>query len=171
MSELVVGVELFTSLLPLGTLALAMSFSVKQRIWIKNKDNNECQLPGFKDITCDPKHLEVDHIICQRYGREVLGMTEPEIDQPLNALTICRNHHRGHPDSKHPDAHKAWWNYRDNNKGFEQVFDERNEALENNEEYWNADYDAIESEIALQNTVAYQSKHPNHKFPGKSGRH
>lgn len=152
----------------LGILGV-VGFTQKQREWIKERDGNTCQLCGHaihKGIACDPTHLEVDHVIPKRFASDELGMDEEEINSPLNALTICRNIHRGHPKSKHPDAHKAWWDYSQGDKdAFAKVFAKRDEQVEENEGYHNEEFDAPESEIALHNTVVYQAKHPDRKFP------
>ena len=159
--------EILTVALPiLGLLGLSLlAFTDKQRRWIRKRDNDACQLPGFKGIACDPKHLEVDHIIPQRYGRETLGMEEAELDQPLNALTLCRNHHRGHPKSKHPDAHQALYDYQRDHDSFKKMFKVRDDQLEQNQEYWNGDYDAAESALALRNTRVFTQAHPEEPFP------
>ncbi len=143
----------------------AMALSKRQRDWVLRRDNKKCQIPGFHGITCDPKHLEVDHIIPQRWAKEVYGMTEQEIDTPINTLTTCRNHHRGHPQSKHPDSHQAWWNYRENTNGFNDIFVDREQQCDMKNPYWDESFDPIESEIALKNTIAYQRKHPEDPFP------
>ncbi len=145
--------------------AALMAISKTQREWVLRRDNKKCQVRGFHGITCDPKHPEADHIIPQRWGKEVYGMTEEEFDTPLNLLTLCRNHHRGHPKSKHPDAREAWWNYRENKNGFDTIFVDREKQCDASSPYWDTSFDPIESEIALQNTIVYQREHPEDPFP------
>lgn len=163
--QLRIGLEIAAGIVSLSVLG----FTLGQRRYIRERDGNTCQLCGHplhEGIACDTTHLEVDHIIPQRFARDDLGMSEEEINSPLNGLTICRNIHRGHPDSKHPDAHKAWWDYSNGVKdAFQKVFKKRDEEVEDGENYWNGEFDAPESEIAVQNTVVYQRNHPDRKFP------
>lgn len=144
---------------------IGMAFSEAQKRWLKERDRNTCQLRGFKGIACDNKHLEADHVIPQRFAKVVLGMPDEEVDSALNGLILCRNHHRGHPDSKHPDAHKAWYEYQGHTDGFIEMFAERDAKLERGEVYWNQDYDEAESAIALRNTRRFTRNFTVNDFP------
>lgn len=145
---------------------LAMAFTQSQKDWFKRRDGGKCQLPGFQGIRCDNKHPEIDHVIPQRFARDTLGMSEDEINSAENGLTLCMNHHRGHPKSKHPDAFQALTDYRNGNKNaFKQLFGVRDQELDDGEDYWNKDYDAAESALVVRNNRRYAQQHPEDPFP------
>lgn len=142
-----------------------MAFSTAQKRWLKRRDGDRCQLPGFNGIQCGGG-LEEDHIIPQRYARETLGMPEEEIDSKENGITLCENHHRGHPNSKHPDAFEALNNYR---AGDKDAFKNMGKTRTDNgsDDYWNETFDAPESAVVVRNNRVYEQQHPEDPFPVK----
>ncbi len=148
-------------------LATSWSFGAKQRAWFKRRDP-ECLLKGKDRIVCSrPNKDEIDHLTPQGICHERIKLTEEQTDTPLNAGRLCQNHHRGHPDSKHPDAQQAQWDYKKNPKSFEELRPKRNAKMQQGEKYWNdthGDFLAVE---IRKRTIEYALKHPDDPFPLK----
>ncbi len=155
-------------------LGTSWAFGQKQRDWFKRRDP-ECLLKGKDRIVCSkPNKDEIDHLTPQGICKERIHLTEEQIDVPMNAGRLCYNHHRGHPDSKHPDAQQAQWDYKKNPKSFEELRPQRNGKMQNGEKYWNDVHgDKLAAEIRKR-TIDYVLKHPEDPFPpknGKNGKH
>lgn len=150
-----------------GTLIIA-AFTAKQRGWILRRDDNECQNDDEEVI--HGGRLEVDHILPQGIGYEN-GLTEDQIDTPMNGITECVNHHRGHPTkSRHPDAHEALWTYQTNPDSFKELRPKRNAKLKKGEAYWNTDQDEDLAAKALARTRDYLLEHPEDRWPQRRKR-
>ena len=139
--------------------ASTLALNNKQRVAIREtRDGGKCQ-----DTNDKIKHggkLEVDHLLPQRFAREALGMLEEEYDVPENLLTRCVNHHRGHPDSHHPDANEALWNYRQGDKdSFKKMVDARNQRIQEKKLCWNNQGDAQARRQARLLTKQADKKH------------
>ena len=147
------------------------AFTIKQREWFKRRDP-ECLLKGRDGIRCSSSTTdEIDHLTPQGISYENLGLGEDQIDTPLNGGRICVNHHRGHPNSKHPDAHSALYEYKQDPESFRKLRPKRNELLKNGEIYWNdenGDYLAV---VIRRRTIDYTLEHPEDPFPKKNERH
>ncbi len=150
-------------------LAASWTFSLRQKDWVKRRDP-ECLLKGKDKIVCGRSDKdEIDHITPQGISHERIHLTEDQTDIPQNAARVCVTHHRGHPDSKHPDAHEALWNYRKDPNGFEELRGKRNAKMRNGEKYWNdRDGDFLAAE-ARKRTIEYVLKHPEDPWPVKNG--
>ena len=147
------------------------AFTVKQREWFKRRDP-ECLLKGRDEIRCSsPATDEIDHLTPQGIAYENMGLSEEQVDTPLNGGRICLNHHRGHPNSKHPDAHIAQWEHRENPDSFEKLRPQRNQLLKDGEMYWNDKDGAYLASEIRRRTIDYTLDHPEDKFPPKNGRH
>lgn len=136
------------------------AFTQRQRLAILERDGNRCQatVPHGHNYN---KPLEVDHIIPQRYGKN-LGLTEEDLDVPTNALTKCVNAH----DLKHRDRISAREKWREGDKqSFTEMFNERGELLDHGVIYWNPDYDRTDLVRALQLTS--KAKKRGWEFPSK----
>ena len=148
MSEVVVGVELASSLLSLGTLALGMAFTSRQRKAILNRDHNICQFPspheccGSKDKPKEKRILHVHHVLPQRYCQEL--NINPDYDE--NGITICKSSHTG-PKGIHPDIARAH-----TKEDFERVFKEREEKIKNKQPYRDTSHDRQLHALAVKNT-------------------
>lgn len=142
------ALESFAYLLP---LIAAIGLSSKQRLAIKERDGNKCQ--AVKDgIKCGGS-LEVDHVVPKRFAEEVLGFTEEQYNSPINLLTKCFNHHRGHPKSKHPDIHIAQYQHREGDReAISRVFEKRDALIDQGLKYWNDSHDYEDAAKALELT-------------------
>lgn len=144
--EILIGVN---SLFLFATAILGY-LSYRQREAIRKRDNYQCQHPD-KSITHGGR-LEVDHLLPQRWGYNHLGLSEEQIDSPINLITECQNHHRGHPKSRHPDAHVAWITFHEDKEAFVRMEKARNDKLVKGEKYWNSTHDEELLQIARINT-------------------
>lgn len=122
-----------------------LAFSSRQKTWIRDRDNNECQFPVVvKPDSYKPcgrtDHLQIHHaIIPQRFGREN-GYAPEELDVPENAITLCESHHNG---VIHNDMLVAKLAYGKDKTSFAQAFERRGEKLDHGERYWNDEYDTL----------------------------
>lgn len=148
------------------SIAVLGSLSYKQRLAIKERDGFRCQHP---DITiAHGGKLEVDHIMPQRWAYTKLQMTEEQVDSPLNLITECQLHHRGHPKSRHPDAHVAWSEFQSNRESFHEMEKARDKKINGGEIYWNDLFDNDLIARARQNTVDASKR--GWIFPKKNGK-
>jgi hypothetical protein len=141
-----------------------MALTDRQRKAILERDKYTCRHPD-KSFACGGK-LYVHHISCQRWSRDVLHLEWEEIDNPVNLITLCRNHHVGHPRSVHPDNQIALEAYRKGNKkAFIEMAEARNAKQERGEKYWNDEYDEEMLEYARKATM--RAAHKGWTFPWK----
>lgn len=147
---------------------LVAAFTFKQREWFKRRDT-ECLLKGKDGIICsNPQYDEIDHLTPQGISKERIGLTEEQTDTPLNGGRLCQNHHRGHPNSKHPDAHVALYDYREGDKeSFRKLRPQRNAKIQSGEEYWNDNEGDYLAGKIRKKTIRYVLDHPNDPFPKK----
>lgn len=152
-------------------LVTSWSFTLKQKEWIKRRDK-ECLLKRRGEIVCsDPKYDEIDHLTPQGISYERIKLTEDQADSPLNGGRLCRNHHRGHPKSKHPDAHVATWTYREKNGNtFQALRQSRHQLLVDGKIYWNDDEGDYLAALIRRRTIEYVLAHPDDPFPRKNGK-
>lgn len=122
-----------------------LAFSVKQKEWIRDRDNNECQFPVVvKPASYTPcgrrDHLQVHHaIIPQRFGKES-GFKQEDLDVPENAITLCEAHHNG---VIHNDMLVAKLAYGKDKTSFSQAFEKRGDKIEEGQAYWNTEFDPL----------------------------
>lgn len=145
----------------LGLLYFALNaLSAKQRKWILERDDHQCQFPVYDEErgwhACGSRdRLQVHHINPQRWGKAE-GKTEEELDRPENLLTLCYYHHQIfiHPDME--TARKDYGRQKtlgiDKPDSFRWTFKKRDEAIKRGEHYWNDDWDEAMKEIAKERT-------------------
>ncbi len=158
----------------LGLFYLAfLVLNRKQRQWILDRDDRQCQMPQYDEErgwhNCgSTDRLEVHHITPSRWGK-AQGMTEEELDSPRNLITLCFHHHQ---EVIHPDMKRARDDYgRQKRRGikkpdsFERAFKKRDEAVRRRDHYWNDLADDALREVAEERTDNYVIK--GHKYPRK----
>jgi len=149
----------------------AMSFTFRQRMWVRRRDRERCQAEELRiDHECngsrhgpeDKRKLQVHHVIPQRYAERV-GIQNP--DFPENGLTLCE---RFHQNIVHPDMTEALAQYRGGDKGaFSKALKRRDKAIDRREVYWNDQHDRAMRTQAVKNTQRYQGENPDDPFPPK----
>lgn len=148
----------------LGLPALAMAFSVRQRMWFRERDNHECQaytlgIPhdcnGHRGLPPDKRRLQIHHIIPQRYAQHV---AIPTADFPENGITLCERFHQGtiHPDMKETKARY----FRGERGAFSLLGRQRQDRLNASQIYWNDTYDRRLSTRAIQLTQRFTRQFP-----------
>lgn len=138
--------EAFAGFLLIG----AISLSWKQRQAIRQRDNFECQANG--NIQHGGR-LEVDHIIPKEFAEKALKLRPEQYNHPNNLLTKCQNHHRGHPDSHHPDMHVALDSYQHgDHEAIAKAAHEHTEKAKKGQVYWNNAHDAEDRKTAIENS-------------------
>lgn len=134
----------------IGTLYFLMAFTKSQREAIIQRDEGKCQFPEKHD--CDPEHLQVHHLVPQRYCNEV-GIENPDFS--LNGLSVCKNAHIGElrpgVPGLHPDVIETKKKYKQDKNAFKEMFDERAKKLQKREPYWNTTWDRILHVITIRN--------------------
>ena len=145
----------------LGLFLLAFTaLSKKQRKWVLDRDNHQCQFPVYDEkrgwhVCGSRDRLQTHHLCPQRWGKAE-GKTEEELDDPYNLLTLCYYHHQVFI---HPDMELARKDYGRQKKlgikkpdSFKWIFKKRDEAVKRGEHYWNDDWDKFMKEIARERT-------------------
>lgn len=165
---LITGAEIATI-----SIISSLAFTPKQRTAIIDRDQSTCQHPD--PSICHSKELEVHHITPQRFGRAVLKMNQEDLDTEDNGITICRNHHRGHPNSIHPDAQIAEWEYQHGNKNaWAELMEERDRKVAEGKIYWNNQNDGILRAKAKHNNLLAKAVgwvFPNHNYRNRNDNH
>lgn len=160
--EMVQGVSLF---IPFAIAALGFSF--RQREAIRKRDHDACQ--SYENGIRHGGKLQIHHILPKRFAEKVLGMKPEEYNTAENAITLCTNHHTGHPHSVHPDMHKALWEYRNGDRdAINRMIEERENKIKEGRIYWNNEHDGEFREIARRNTV--ESSRGGWVFPKVNGK-
>lgn len=136
------------------------AFTKKQREAILERDGHRCQAT-CKHRCNQEKGIEVDHIMPQRWCYD-LGI-DPDFAQ--NGLSKCKNSH----NIKHPDRISALQTYRagmDHGVDtFKEMFEVRNQLLNNKQIYWNDANDRTDLARAVQLTQRAVSR--GWEFPAK----
>lgn len=153
------GQMLIQQALLLAPLIGAIGLSFKQRKAIRERDGNKC-------IDPDPsiKHggrIEVHHEIPKEFAEKTLHMTPEQYNSPDNLGSNCKNHHRGHPNSKHPNMHKAEWDYQSGDKqAIQTAVDKMKDDAKKGVVYWNVkpEFDGIERETIRKNNAKMDAK-------------
>lgn len=132
----------------LGTLLIAaIGLSYRQREAIRKRDEYRCQSLD-KRIRCSGR-LEVDHILPKEFAEEALKMLPEEYNSPENLITKCLNHHRGHPNSHHPDMLQALQDYREGDlEAIARAAKEHARKARQGIIYWNNENDRIDRQVA-----------------------
>lgn len=148
----------------LAMMFYAMAFSAKQRLWIRERDNNTCQAEALQvDHDCNGgqeleewrRKLQVHHIIPQRYARAV-GIENA--DFPENAITLCEHFHQR---DIHPDMQEALAEYRAGDKeAFKKVGEQRDRMIASKSVYWNETHDRRLAAMAIRNTQRMTTPFP-----------
>lgn len=153
------GTSLLQTALLLAPLIGAIGLSFKQRKAIRDRDGNKC-------IDPDPsiRHggkIEVHHEVPKEFAENALGWSPEQYNDPSNLGSNCRNHHRGHPNSKHPNMHRAEWNYQQGNKNaIKEEVDKMKEDAKKGIIYWNIKpgFDAEEKKTIARNNARMDAK-------------
>jgi hypothetical protein len=151
----------------LGLPFAAVVLDPDKRKRIKVRDGERCQATA-KNIRCGGK-LEVDHIIPKEFAEGVLGMPPHNhgnlgYNDPPNLLTKCENHHRGHPDSHHPDVHKALYDYREGDReAIGRAVREHKKKSDEGRIYWNNRHDKEDRLRAIDLSEAEDKKRGGRK--------
>lgn len=149
----------------IAPLGLSMAYTVRQRMWFRERDGYECQaqrlgIPhdcnGDRSIPADKRRLQIHHLIPQRYAKHV-GI--PNADFPENGITLCERFHQG---VIHPDMKKTRARYFQGEKGaFSRLGEERQKILDGRSIYWNDEYDRRLSTRAVQLTQRFDKQFPS----------
>lgn len=135
----------------------------KQRKYILKRDGNRCQFRYFRNgkiKQCfETGRLEVHHVLSRRFMG--VWFKEHDVDNPLNMITLCQNHHQS---VMHPDISEALSGL-DIKTAMSNVMDARNKIVAKGEVYWNTKWDCILILFARVNT--YDCKDT---FPVKRGK-
>lgn len=133
---------------------VVMVLTQKQIDAIDDRDERHClaRLAHIPHECDEPQGIERHHILPQRYAQKV----DFDPDLPENIATLCKNFHR---HFIHPDVADALSHYREDKSNgidsFHEIFNKRQEKLENREVYWNTEYDRIlQAQAQKQNTQA-----------------
>lgn len=153
------GQSLLQTALLLAPLIGAIGLSFRQRKAIRDRDGNKC-------IDPDPriKHggrIEVHHEIPKEFAENTLHMTPEQYNSPDNLGSNCKNHHRGHPLSKHPNMHKAEWDYQSGDKeAIKREVDKMKDDAQKGVVYWNVKpgYDEKERAKIRENNAKMDKK-------------
>lgn len=141
----------------IGTLFLLMAFTKSQREAIIERDEGKCQFPEKHE--CDPEHLQVHHLVPQRYCKEV-GIENPDFS--LNGLSVCKNAHVGELSpgvpGLHPDVIETKKKYKQDKNAFREMFNDRAKKLKNREPYWNTKWDRLLHVITIRNHQRAEKK-------------
>lgn len=150
--------ELLSGLLIIGAIGLTF----KQREQIRLRDENRCQSKD-KRIKCGGR-LEIDHIIAKEFAETALGMEAHNhghlgYNDPPNLLTKCENHHRGHPNSHHPDVHIAKYKYQaGDHEAIGEAIQQHHEMAQEGKIYWNNENDRQDRITAIERSAAMDKK-------------
>lgn len=145
-----------------GVLVLgAVGLTDKQRQAIKDRDENRCQSTDRR-ISCGGR-IEVDHILPKEFAEKALKMRQHNnghgYNDPENLLSKCLNHHRGHPNSHHPDILDASWREQNGEKGaIKKAVEAHGEKARKGQIYWNPENDGIDRTIAIARSEAEDKK-------------
>lgn len=141
-----------TLYLTIGAVVLSQfALTRKQRLAILDRDGNKCQ--AAVPHKHDKDHpLEADHLIPQRYAQKLNPPIDP--DFPENILTKCK---RGH-DLRHPDRIGARNKWHEDKNSFKEMFQEREDKLDEKVIYWSDEYDRQDMTRAVQLTQAAKKK-------------
>lgn len=145
--------ETIAGLLLIGAVGLTYN----QREAIRQRDGNKCQSVD-KRIKCSGRN-EVDHILPKEFADVALGMDEEDYNNPDNLITKCLSHHRGHPNSHHPDVHKAAWEEREEGQkgSIELAIEIHKEEAKKGHIYWNNEMDRIDRRVAKARTKRFDA--------------
>lgn len=132
-----------------------LAFTVRQREYIKDRDNHTCQHPDCRNRK--NQRLEVHHIIPQRYAKEI-GI-DPDFE--TNGLTLCKDCH----SRVHPDRQRALKGYHRDKNVFERLKVDRDALLRQKQIYWDATWDRIFTTTAVRNSQRFLRQDPTRVFP------
>ena len=135
-----------------------LAFTVKQREYIKRRDNETCQHPE-----CRNRHnqrLEVHHVIPQRYAKE-MGI-DPDFE--TNGLTLCKDCH----SRVHPDRTKALRGYHRDKTVFSRLGIDRDKLLRQKQIYWDDRWDRVFNTTAIRNSQRFKGANPDKEWPIKT---
>jgi len=131
-----------------------MALNQAQKRAVDERDERHClaRLAGIPHVCDEPQGIERHHILPQRYAHQI-GF---DPDLPENIASLCKTFHR---EYVHPDVAEALTHYvEDKQKGidtFHQLFEGRQEKLDNREIYWNPEFDRqLQAQVQKQNTKA-----------------
>ena len=139
--NIITGLETVAIALPI----LAMAFSEKQRKWVNEVWGGKCAAGRIGMKHKCKGDVQIHHVIPQMWGY-AHGMTEEEVDSPLNAFPACSDAHvgtRGTQDCFHPDQAHALTDYtrNDNKFAFGQLQERRQMMTQSDTPYWNERWD------------------------------
>lgn len=170
----VVRPEIISGLLPLGTLALGMAYSVAQRDWFKRVFHNKCQASSIGMKHKCGQDIQIHHIEPQAWSYEHLGKTVDEVDRVDNGIPLCGDSHvgtRGTPDCVHPDQLTTLQEFREGDKqAFNKLQDRRLRMAESGVIYWNDQWDENMKRRVRDQIAKYVAKNPMDQFPKKNHR-
>lgn len=134
-----------------------LCFTVKQREYIKRRDNFICQHPECRNR----KHpnLEVHHVIPQGYSKAV-GI-DPDFE--TNGITLCRPCH----SRVHPDRIQALSTYKRDKNSFGRLRIDRDALIKQRHVYWEVTWDRQFMATAVRNSQRFIRENPHVKFPDK----
>ena len=138
-----------------------------QREWVKRawdtvfdvpEGYHVCGFPIIKDegfyLHGFVKKIQVHHLVNRGYASHVLGLSQREINNPLNLIPLCDIHHRGNGlkeldyrnevvPAVHPDLEVARQGYTGSKhpSSYDFAFRNRQEMMKRGEEYHNPDFD------------------------------
>lgn len=150
-----------------GALAFGI-LTAKQREWVIDRDNNDCQgRTVMMSHRCLHDELQVHHIQPQLHSYEN-GAAEVDVDSPENLITLCSVAHvdsRGdNPNAIHNDQYAVKCEYREGNKNaFKDMQDRRAQLMRQGQQYWNSHFDRGMLAYAKDATRKFVQK--NRPFP------
>lgn len=158
------GAYVLQQALLLAPLIGAIGLSFRQRQAIRERDN------GCIDPDPSIKHggkIEIHHEVPKEFAENALGWSPDEYNDPANLGSNCRNHHRGHPNSKHPNMHKAVYEETQEGKrgAIRAEVDAMKEKAKNGVVYWNIKpgFDAQEKATIKEHNKKMDEKHGGRK--------
>lgn len=144
-----------------------MNLTPAQRQAIIDRDGHQCQsqlhsrIVEGKGKVVGADKLEVDHLFPKRGARTLFDFPPNFINTPEALLTKCVPCHRDHPESHHPDAHKAEWEYRNgDHQAFQKMVRNREALLAEGSDYSNEQNQMQDLITAEENTQAMDKKKP-----------
>lgn len=140
--------------------------SPSQRKWIYQRDQGLCQMPTLyipgipiAFSSCGEVGQEVHHIWPKR---AFTSQTRNDPHTQWNLILLCRYHHwKIHPDMANAFKEK----HKGNPNALEELFERRQQSLNNGNPYWVTTWDEILKIIAAQRTKRFLSQNPSLKYP------
>ena len=144
-----------------------LGLTLKQRKWILDRDDHECQFVILDDN--EPRKcrsdvsLQVHHIYPKEWSFIKLGKKDKEVNCPENAITLCKEHHLGLVHFDYGVMARKLYKYSDTS--YSMIASWHIALAKQGVKYWVPYWDDILRMVARIRTWEYTSKNPDKPFP------